>query len=470
MTGRARFLPHFATELTAQICGYYQATVKVKSGPVKAPGGARRNAGNVALTLGGLGFERAITFATVTIILRFLPDAQGGAFVLMLRIAGFTGAFATLGLQTGAVRLISGALGEGNERWANALLRTFFLTRLGLAVALVAGGMLASSFIASHFFGNPSVSRFVEWGFISAAGNAILMFSLHHLQAREYFGRYAVLTILTALTRIAAIMMMISIGVLSADHAAATWALLPVGLAIIGLFIAPRLFLARPRRKDVIRARAELAKLGRWLTVSSLIAVVFVNLDSLLVARYLGLTAEDRYGAAVNLSLVVLIAATALFTVMLPAASRLSGPDRIREFYWRTLTLTTGGALLLLLPGIIGAPLLIRTVYGPEFLPAVSAFRFLYAGSLIAVIYATVGVIFLIAHKPAHVAGQAMAQLVVSVPCYIVLIPRQGIVGGAVGTFAGQLAALIYVVCVAQAVLRKPSEKVPNMREDDYVA
>jgi O-antigen/teichoic acid export membrane protein len=445
------------------------AVLEAQPGPSQDTGIARRQVGHVGLTLGGLGCERALTFVAVTVILRTLPSAQAGAFVLMLRVAGFTGAFATLGLQAGAVRLISGALGEGKERWANALLRTFFLNRLSLALGLVAVGTVAKSYIANHFFGNSSVSVFVEWGCVSAASNAILMFSLHHLQARESFGKYTVLTILTAFTRVTAIVLLIAVGALSADNSAATWALLPVGLAVVGFFMAPRRFLARPRGRDVRKARAELARIGRWLSVSSLIAVVFVNLDSLLVARYLGLAAEGTYGAAVNLSLVVTMVATASFTVMLPAVSRLAGPDQIRAFYRRALALTSGGALLLL-PAEVAAPWLIRLAYGPKFLVAVAAFRFLYVGSLITVIYATVSVIFLAIRKPAHVAGQAAVQVAVAVPCYLVLIPRDGIVGGAIGTLAGQVAALLYIVCVAPTVLRSRLEELPALPETNRVA
>ncbi|HVB42309.1 MAG TPA: oligosaccharide flippase family protein [Streptosporangiaceae bacterium] len=412
-----------------------------------------RSAIDVLLTVGSQGAERVLSFVAVTIILRDLPTAQGGTFVLMLKVAGFTGVLATLGLQAGAVRLISGALAEGRENRANALLRVFLQTRINLAVLLVLTGALAGPWIASHLFRSPSVSPFVEWGCVSAATNGVLMFSLHHLQARQLFVRYTILVILTSLTKLIAITLLIIAGFLSDYAAAAIWTLLPVLGAVFGLFLAPRAFILKSRRSETRLARADLAKFGRWLTLSSLIGVTFTNLDSLLVTRYLGFTATAWYGAALNLSLAVVVLATALFTVLLPAVSRLSELHQLRRFFRRALLYTTLWTLSAL-PVLAASPWLVRTVYGNRFLPAVSAFEYLFVSALLTVIYATAGVVFLARGKPIHVVGQAIVQLASSVPFYITLIPHEGIIGGAIGTCAGQAAALIYVIVFGTLALR----------------
>jgi O-antigen/teichoic acid export membrane protein/ubiquinone/menaquinone biosynthesis C-methylase UbiE len=418
-----------------------------------------RHALNVMLTFGSQGCERALTFAAVTLLLRILPASEGGSFVLMLKVAGFTGVFATLGLQGGAVSLISGALGAGREMWANALLRAFLLTRIYMAIALLLLGIVGSSWIASALLRNPSAAPYVEWGCISGSTNAILMFSLHHLQARQAFAKYTVLTVITSLSKLITIVLLMSAEVVTAYRVAALWALLPLAGAALGLFLAPRQFLRRTRRAESRRARMTLTRIGRWLTLSSLIGVIFINLDSLLVARYLGLAAVGRYGAAINLSLIVMVLGTSLFTVMLPAVSRMSSREQVRRFFRRALLLTSLGSLALL-PVVLAAPWLVRKTYGSHFLTAVPAFRFLFVGALIAVIYSTAGVVFLARKKPIHVVGQAATQVVASVPFYFVLIPRDGIVGGAIGTFAGQVAALLYVLFFGTLVLRRKADKL----------
>jgi O-antigen/teichoic acid export membrane protein len=427
----------------------------------------RRHGLHVALIFASQGAERALSFVAVTLVLRVLPVADSGAFVLMLKVAGFTGVLATLGIQGGAVQLISGALEEGREYWANAVLRAFLWTRVTMVVPLILAGFLGGSWIAVHVFGRAAVGPYVCWGFVSAAANAILMFSLHHLQARQSFVRYAALTVLTTVAKLTAVTVLIAVGLLSAFGAAAIWALLPVGGALAGLFLAPADFIKRSRLKHSRLARAELARLGRWLTLSSMIGVVFINLDSLLVTRFLGLRAVALYGAAINLSLVVAIMGTSLFTVLLPAVSRLSELGQVRAFFWRALLLTSVGSAALM-SAIALAPWLMRTVYGSRFLPAVPAFRFLLAGALLSVIYSTAGVVFLALRKPVLVAGQAAAQVAASVPFYIVLIPRDGIVGGAVGTFAGQVAGLLYVLLFGAVVVRDHRESAPTVSVAKY--
>ena len=177
------------------------------------------------------------------------------------------------------------------------------------------------------------------------------------------------------------------------------------------------------------------------------------------MARYLGLAAVDRYGAAINLSLVVMVLGTSMFTVMLPAVSRISSLEQVRRFFRRALLFTSLGALLLL-PLMLAASWLVRKTYGSQFMAAVPAFRFLFAGALLAVVYSTAGVVFLARKKPIHVAGQAAVQVAASVPFYFILIPRDGIVGGAIGTFAGQVAALLYVLYFGSLILRGKADRV----------
>jgi lipopolysaccharide exporter len=439
------------------------------SGQRRKISAAQRHSWHVVLTFGSQGTERALTFVAVTLVLRTLPVADSGAFVLMLKVAGFSGVLATLGIQGGAVQMISGALAEGREYWANAVLRAFLWTRVTMVVPLVLAGFVSGSWIAAHVFGQPTVAVYVRWGFVSAAANAMLMFSLHHLQARQSFVRYTTLTVLTTLGKLATVAVLIAAGLLSALGATAIWALLPVGGALAGLFLAPADFIKRSRRKHSRLARAELARLGRWLTLSAMIGIVFINLDSLLVTRFLGLRAVAWYGAAVNLSLVVGILGTSLFTVLLPAVSRLAEPGQVRAFFWRALQLTSAVSAALL-PVIALAPWLMRTVYGARFLPAVPAFRFLFAGALLSVIYSTAGVVFLALRKPVLVAGQAAAQVAASVPFYILLIPRDGIVGGAIGTFAGQAAGLLYVLLFGAFLVRDRRENTPAVPEVRYAA
>ena len=422
------------------------------------PGQIRRHALHVVLTFGSLACERALTFAAVTLILRDLPTSEGGAFVLMLKVAGFAGVLGTLGLQVGAVSLISSALEAGRQKSADALLRAFLVTRVFMAAVLLLIGLFGHAWIAAHLLGIRSAGVYVEWGCISGATNAMLMFCQHHLQARQAFTRYTVLTVITSLAKLIAILLVLAAAALTASLAAALWALLPLFGAFAGMFMAPRQFLKSPTKEQRQQARSALTRIGRWLTVSSMLGVVYANLDSLLVARYLGLTAVDWYGAAINLSLTVAVLATALFTVFLPAASRLAGIDELRRFFRRFLMLSGAGALILL-PVISIAPLIMRIFYGQRFLPAVPAFQFLFAGSLLSVVYGPASVVFVVCRKPIHMVGQTAFQLVASVPLYFILIPRIGILGGAIGTFAGQAAALVYVVLFGTLVLRRPRDR-----------
>ena len=69
-----------------------------------------------------------------------------------------------------------------------------------------------------------------------------------------------------------------------------------------------------------------------------------------------------------------------------------------------------------------------------------------------------------------YVGGLAAAQVAASVPFYVLLIPRDGIEGGAIGTFAGQVAGLLYVLIFGAFVVRDRHENVPAVPEARYAA
>ena len=106
-----------------------------------------------------------------------------------------------------------------------------------MAAVLLLIGLFGHAWIAAHLLGIRSAGVYVEWGCISGATNAMLMFCQHHLQARQAFTRYTVLTVITSLAKLIAILLVLAAAALTASLAAALWALLPLFGAFAGMLM-----------------------------------------------------------------------------------------------------------------------------------------------------------------------------------------------------------------------------------------
>src|SRR5436305_13727862 len=82
-------------------------------------------AGHLGITVVINVIECGLTFSSIAAVLRVVGATEGGKFSLMLKIASVAALFSTLGVQAAAVLLVSGALADGNEPRADAMLHVF---------------------------------------------------------------------------------------------------------------------------------------------------------------------------------------------------------------------------------------------------------------------------------------------------------------------------------------------------------
>jgi O-antigen/teichoic acid export membrane protein len=408
---------------------------------------------------GSNSLERGLTFIAVTLILRSLPAAQAGGFVFLLRATSISAVFITLGVPAAAVRMMSSALADGDDAKADAILSIFFWSRLLLGIALVLGGWFVSPVLARLFLHKPSATPYLRLAFVGAATNTLVEVTLRHLQARQQFGRYVALNSLSTAGKLTAIATLLALGFGTGLKVSLVWVLVPMLAAIGGLYLAPRQYLHIGRGAERKEIRRRLYRQGRWLAGAGIASILFVNLDTFLLGRYRQLATVGEYGAAMNLSMAVFMLSTALAIVLLPAVSRLKSHADIARFFRRSLIFGLALALLLA-PAVVFASPLFKLIYGTRYLGAVSTFRLLYLGAILSIAYNTAGLIFYALDKPGYVAAQNFIQLGVSLACYLSLIPRYGMIGGAIGTFGGHFTALLFVAVVGSRVIRNPSRRI----------
>jgi O-antigen/teichoic acid export membrane protein len=159
-----------------------------------------------------------------------------------------------------------------------------------------------------------------------------------------------------------------------------------------------------------------------------------LRLDSFLVNAIIGTTAVGYYSVATAITDRV---GPILRAVLNAANRRITGADR-----QASLSLTaklTRNLILILVPcvaiAILSSQLFIRVLFGPAFLPSVVPFRILCLG-IIFFLPASVLVLFFQNQKgrPGFASTLIGALFLISIPLYLLAVPRWGLAGAALGT------------------------------------
>lgn len=163
-----------------------------------------------------------------------------------------------------------------------------------------------------------------------------------------------------------------------------------------------------------------------------------MRLDQLMLGAMASSAAIGLYVIAVRLSEMTTMVAGALADALLPevAATARTG-DRSEQLLGRSLRLTIYSHLILLVPLLLAAPLVLRKIFGENFLPAAPALRWL----LIAAAVWSAGAIVISGLKglghPGLSAIARLASAAVTVVGLLVLLPRMGITGAAIASLIG---------------------------------
>lgn len=385
------------------------------------------------------------------IIGRSLGPGLFGLFVLGLTVFTLVEIMAQMGLPQGVVRYV--ALYQGQRDSARLKGVILLSARAGAVSGTVLGlGLfLASGYLAVRFFGQPELAPVIKIFAVMtpfSVPGTILLSGFQGLQVLEY--RVLVGELVEPSLRIAGAV--IAVWALGKRLPGVLWS---YGLAaVLALLLAADLLtkvvpgLCRKDVRPLFEAR-RLMNFSWPLLFSGLLGQLLLVSDTFILG-ILG-TSEDVgiYGAAQRTGLLanlIFLSFNAIFTpIVADYFHRENGRDLARLFKvvskW-TFTMTLPASLLLIL---LAKPIL--HLFGSRFIQGAGAMAVLAAGWLFHSAMGNAGAVLTMSGRPRwHMANFALF-LALQISFNLVLIPRYGILGAAVGT-AGSLALIDVITCL----------------------
>ncbi|MCO8244775.1 MULTISPECIES: flippase [unclassified Haladaptatus] len=395
--------------------------------------------------------------AFVTILGKFVGIPLGiGSTILITRLFGpkifgslrfgltvmdFAMIFCVLGMSSGVKRYISIAETKADqvEYYVASLV-------IGCGLSLLVGCSLAyfSKPITLLFFDNISGSVFVFYLGLSLPFATVFSISLAATLAWNYSSFKTVLQ--DILFKLFQIVLFGAVAYLGLSQASLARSMLLVYVSVCSLAVLSVGFILRDdfdtARGLFHRIRFDSEKIRPLVTFS--LPLLFTksvwylmnNADTLMIGYFIDESAVGLYSGAFSLALFVRIVFNASGSLFMPNMARLYEKDRISEicYVYRKVTKWLVILSLPIMIGNVGFPKLLLAVFGKEFGTMSITLVVLSVGIFSNVIFGLNGTIMPAINRPRILLYNNLVVLLLNLALNTLLIPRYGIIGGAVAT------------------------------------
>jgi len=333
-------------------------------------------------TIASQGIQFFISTVATVVLARLLTPSEYGLVGMAMVIVAFARMFMEAGLSTATVQ---------RDRITHEQISTLFWINLfiGLFLGLC---VLASSPLVARFYERAELTAIIAALSLTFFINGIVIQHEALLRRHMRFGTLAVISI-------AAEAMTLCVTLILALFGWRYWAI--VGGIIttafarsLGIFLFCRWIPGRMRKGTGVR---DMINFGRNLTVTNFFIYFSLNLDNILIGKFIGANALGIYGRAYRLFMMPVTQIRMPVTnVAITSLSALKEqPNRYIKYYQRLLDLMATVTIPLTIYCVIEADFIIRMLLGLQWLEVIPVFRILAIAGIIQPVAQTLGIVLL---------------------------------------------------------------------------
>jgi len=428
--------------------------------------GLKRLGGNAVLTFAAQIGASLIGLALSGMLGRTIGAEGLGTYAAALFLSTMLVTLLEFGISYANVFHIAG--GEVNAREVmRANIRIWsVITVLGLAGSTV----VIRVWGAKWFPGIPTTLLFI--GLASFPPNLLQFYCQSILQGHQDFKRFNALTVIVQLTTFivsAVLILGFHFGVVAAVIAFLIGQIMSL---LITLWVL-RPYLARAPETETHESwwvyGRKAVNYGWKQHLSTVISFVNLRVDFFFVQMFLGQTDGGIYYAAIQMAEAMWIISKVVSTVLLPRLAELRGQEETRQQLTPLITrlVVWGTALASVIAAILVKPFIFLVWHRPEFAPAAVVLWVLLPGIVMWSATRIIAYDFSARGRPELNSYLAGIVLVINVALNIILIPRYGMIGGAISTTVAYTANSFATVYLYRQFNDIPSWKLFILQRED---
>lgn len=414
--------------------------------------GARAVAHSVASKVVILGLQAATGILTA----RALGPAGRGELAAMILWPLFVANITTLGIPSSLIYYLRNRSEERPQLIASGFLMT---TVLGIAAAAFTMPLLP---LWLHQY-SPSVIHAAQLFLITVPICSVTLAGRAVLEASHDFSASNAIQIFTPLATLLGLLCFFAVRHFNS---------LTAGLAYIAASIPAFLFMMfRVRRVCPQFGVVQMSVIRRIIGYGirsygiDLLGTLALQVDQVLVVSLLIPSAMGSYVVALSLSRTLNLFQNSVVMVLFPKAAG----QTISDVVAMTGDAVRASGIVTVLCGIpvcLAGPMLLRLLYGSEYLSAVGALRILVLDVILSGATYVLAQAFMSLNRPGVITILEAIGLSLSIPMMLVLIPRFGIYGAAVSLLTSTVARLIFVYSGFRIFLKtEPPRIIPDERD-----
>lgn len=390
-----------------------------------------KGGGIVAL---GIVFEVAISFVAKLLIARLFKPVEYGGLSLGITMMAMVSTVSLLGVNSGIGRFLPRSESASERR---GIIVSGFMIAVPSSIAAGAVLALLSPWIASELFGNPGLKDVLlifaltipiagtmkmTIGCIQGLQQSLPKTYIQHitLPVIRFFGIVAVLIMGTGVMGVAI--------AYSVSYAAA----MALGLYFVGTRTS--LFSVG---SQYIRSHRRLLTYSLPLTISTMMSLVFSDIDTFMLGFYRGTFEVGVYNVAYPLAQLLIVSLAGFKFAFLPIISELHSENNLREMNMMYETATKWVSLLTL-PAlcifILYPDVVISTTFGANYASGSTALSVLSLGFFVHVMLGFNGATLSAVGRTRRVMYANIFTSIINITMNILLIPEFGVLGAAVAT------------------------------------
>lgn len=413
-----------------------------------------------AVVFGGDVARMLLSFAAGVLIARALGPDQFGVYVVLGAASAIAAVLVDLGLSQAAVVRVAGVWETDQavgRRRGQVFVWIRWLAALALTLPAVAvAGWLARVIGLPESAGGYSGSALLAIALLGVVAAALGGAVSTLFQATRRFGAIAGLLITNAGLTLVLAVLLAAAGRLDLLAVLLVLGIVPSLITFgVGRRVLGRGWSLRPPSCGAMENEApRLLRIGGWLWLAGLLAVVAGKLDLLLVNRMSAPATVGAYGLAFSLSASLGAMSGSLYTVLLPAASGLRGGAEVRGYLRRGLVRSSVLSLMLV-PLLVLARPFITAVYGADYAPAVWLFQLFLPVAALELLVMPVMLLVIPLDLPQWLAAAGVVRVAVVAGLSWMLLP----IWGPPGAIAARAVAVVLGAAVAAAVVARAGSR-----------
>ena len=433
------------------------STVSIKVAAPLAPStpgrhGSRAVAHSILSKIVILGLQAATGIITA----RALQPAGRGELAAMILWPLFMASVTTLGVPSSLIYYLRHRPEERERLVANGFLMA---TVMGTGAAMIAALVLP---LWLHQY-SPSIIRAAEWFLLTVPICSVTLAGRAILEASDEFSTSNAIQTLTPFATLVGLLAFLAVHKLNPYTAAMAYiaASIPTFWLMIG----------RVRRVGLRRWHCNLTVMKLMLSYGvrsygiDLLGTLALQVDQVLVVSLLSPSAMGSYVVVLSLSRMLNLFQNSVVMVLFPKAAGRSA-EEVVALTGRSVRVS---GMITALSGIFVCamgPMLLRILYGKEYVGAVGALRILVLEVVLSGATFVLAQAFMALGRPGVVTILQAIGLSLSIPMMLWLIPRYGIYGAAVSLLTSTVARLLFIYTGFRMFLKIAPPRLVPVRHD----